>query len=147
MRPFSIWLSLTSCVPFGYGSRLPIVVLRPHSETAACAYLTPSNVLVNRYQIAKFFERGIYGYDLDMFKAAIFYGKAADQGHLHAQYRLSLLYFKGAGVQMDHYKSVKLFECAKAREPRPSMEAAFAVPGDCPRFPRVLHPTARGFWD
>ena len=84
-----------------------------------------------------------------MFKAAIFYGKAADQGYLHATYRLSFLYFKGDGVEKDHSKSVELFKCAKAQEPLASvgMEAAFAVPGDCPRFPRVLHPTARGFWD
>ena len=52
-------------------------------------------------------------------EAAVWYRKAAEQGHPGAQNNLGLLYFTGRGVERDHARALELYESA-ARKNDPS---------------------------
>ena len=63
------------------------------------------------------YERGKYGVEYtprkgvvkDNVEAAKWYRKAAEQGHIEAQYRLGMMYGDGRGVTQDYTEAVKWF--------------------------------------
>ena len=102
--------------------------------------------LLPRYHVAKFLERGLLGHDTNLCPAAALYARAANQGHPEAQRRLSILYFKGNGVEKDEVKSAELFKHAQAQGPRVSLVTgpAFASPDAFTRPPRLFSHAPRG---
>tara|TARA_B100000405_G_scaffold233913_1_gene167843 strand:+ start:503 stop:961 length:459 start_codon:yes stop_codon:yes gene_type:complete len=144
--------SLTSSAQLVFGSKLLIVALRLHRNLAASVSLAvlTFSFLLPRYHVAKFLERGLLGYDTNLYAAAALYARAASQGHPEAQRRLSILYFKGTGVEKDEVKSAALFKHAQAQSPIMSIaaEPAFASPEACARPPRLLfcHARPSGLW-
>ena len=92
---FAFILSLTLTLPFGAHAQA-------QSEEAK-----------KNYQQAEKFSA-----DKDYKKAAQFYTKAAEQGHLESQYHLGMLYLSGRGiVDHDHAQATKwLGKAAKGGE-------------------------------
>jgi TPR repeat protein len=84
------------------------------------------------YNLGLMYEQG-YGVVQDKYRAALCYRKAAETGHVRAQYRLSYLYCHGQGVPRD--RATECYE--KAAEPGdPEAQAAF---GNMPFSDESVH--------
>ena len=66
-------------------------------------------------QLGRFYEEGKYGGDQSYEKAAAFYRRAADLGHVLAMYNLGSMYDLGRGVRLDKKRANEYFRMAADR--------------------------------
>jgi hypothetical protein len=64
------------------------------------------------YKLAMLHDTGANGVEQDSVRAAYWYLKAAEAGHVHAQHNLAVAYASGDGVEMDISKAVQWWQRA-----------------------------------